>query len=164
VNYQVYGSIDGKTQNKLTLGDPVRFEAKDNQDLILAGALASKVENQDTIDKAAFGALSDKEGLGEFSQLSFVPFDPVRKPMEATIRDPSGWQFKVSRGAPQVIFELCRLDLKMSDEAQKAIDVFQTVFGRRFITGPRDSTLQVAIIVQGDRPCAPTPCRTSSKS
>ena len=40
------------TQNKLTLGEPALFGAKDAQTLILAGALASKAEDRDAIDLA----------------------------------------------------------------------------------------------------------------
>ena len=40
------------TQNRLTLGNPVTFEAKNVQELVLAGVLASKAEDQDPIDLA----------------------------------------------------------------------------------------------------------------
>ena len=47
------------TQNKLTLGDPILFKAANGQELILAGSLASKEEDQDAIDSAVMGGVED---------------------------------------------------------------------------------------------------------
>jgi H+-transporting ATPase len=110
------------TQNKLTLGDPVTFAAKDAQELILYGALASKEEDQDPIDLAVLGGIRDKETLQRYRQVRFVPFDPVHKKTESTIEDPDNRTFKAAKGAPQVIMELCDLDQDTSDKAQKAVD------------------------------------------
>jgi H+-transporting ATPase len=109
------------TQNKLTLGEPVVFGAKDSQDLILSGALASKEENQDAIDEAVFGGLQSPEALNSYNQTDFVPFDPVGKRTEATLTDEQGAQFKVSKGAPQVIFQMCNLDSDTQARAEKAV-------------------------------------------
>ena len=51
------------TQNKLTLGEPALFGAKDAQELILAGALASKAEDRDAIDLAVLNGLKDPAAL-----------------------------------------------------------------------------------------------------
>jgi H+-transporting ATPase len=110
------------TQNKLTLGDPVTFAAKDAQELILYGALASKEEDQDPIDLAVLGGIRDKETLQRYRQVRFVPFDPVHKKTESTIEDPDNRTFKAAKGAPQVIMELCDLDQDTSDKAQEAVD------------------------------------------
>ncbi len=67
------------TQNKLTLGDPVLFKARDERELILAAALASKEENQDAIDLAVLGRLEDPEILKSYTEVQFLPFDPVKK-------------------------------------------------------------------------------------
>ena len=37
---------------------------------------------------------------------SAVSFDPVHKRTEATVKGPDGKEFKVTKGAPQVILEL----------------------------------------------------------
>ena len=97
------------TQNKLTLGDPALFDASDKGELILTGVLASKEENMDAIDLAVLSELEDRRRLNTYRQEKFVPFDPVKKRTEATIQTTGGKTFKVSKGAPQVIFELCRL-------------------------------------------------------
>ncbi len=112
------------TQNKLILGDPVIFAAGDVQDLILAGALASKEENQDAIDEAVFGGLQDPEAINVYEQIEFMPFDPVGKRTEATVKDKQGQEFRVSKGAPQVIFKMCKLDSDAAARATKAVEDF----------------------------------------
>jgi H+-transporting ATPase len=39
--------------------------------------------------------------------VNFVPFDPINKRTEAEVKDPEGKSFKVTKGAPQVILEIC---------------------------------------------------------
>jgi H+-transporting ATPase len=112
------------TQNKLTLGDPVTFGSIDAQELILVGSLASKEENRDAIDEAVIAGLKDQKTLSSFEQLKFVPFDPIHKRTEATIKDNQGTTFKVTKGAPQVILDLCKLDKATVDKADKLINDF----------------------------------------
>ena len=50
--------------------------------------------------------IPNKAMLAEFSTEKFLPFDPVSKKTEAHIRDRDGNFFKVSKGAPQVLFEV----------------------------------------------------------
>jgi H+-transporting ATPase len=110
------------TQNKLTLGDPVVFAARSTQELILYGALASKAENQDSIDLAVLAGLKDKTLLRGYSQLRFVPFDPVHKKTESTIRDASNEVYRITKGAPQLIIELCHLPSEVSSKAGRAVE------------------------------------------
>jgi H+-transporting ATPase len=110
------------TQNKLTLGDPVTFAGKNPEELVLYGALASKEEDQDPIDLAVLAGLKDKEALGNYTQVEFVPFDPVHKKTESTVKDPQNHTFKVTKGAPQVIMELCHMDEDMNRRAHQTVD------------------------------------------
>ncbi|MGH7780813.1 MAG: plasma-membrane proton-efflux P-type ATPase [Candidatus Binataceae bacterium] len=110
------------TQNKLTLGNPVTFAARNPQELILYGALASKEEDQDSIDLAVLSGLKDKAELQRYTQLKFVPFDPVHKKTESTIKDSENRTFKITKGAPQVIMELCHLKTEAASKAQRAVD------------------------------------------
>ncbi len=110
------------TQNKLTLGKPQRFEAVDAQELILTAALASKSENNDSIDLAVIDGLDDPQILGQYESLAFVPFDPVGKRTEATVRDNHGHTFKVTKGAPQVVMELAGLDRDNRTKAEQIVD------------------------------------------
>jgi H+-transporting ATPase len=109
------------TQNKLTLGDPVLFGTQDPQEVILAAALASRAENRDAIDEAVIGGLEDKDGLQASSLMKFIPFDPIRKRTEAVIKE-GDKTFKVTKGAPQVILQLCVMDDETHDRVQKAVD------------------------------------------
>ena len=94
------------TQNKLTLGDPFSVNNIPADQVILNGALASRAENNDTIDLAVLGGLKDKDSLKDYKVIHFQPFDPVHKRTEATVKGKDGKEFKVSKGAPQVILEL----------------------------------------------------------
>ena len=100
------------------------FEAEDAQDLILAAALASKAEDQDAIDLAVIGGLQDQGVLKPYEQLKFVPFDPVGKRTEATIKGTQNQTFKVTKGAPQVILELAQVDPDTMAKADQAINDF----------------------------------------
>ncbi len=110
------------TQNKLTLGDPVPFTARTPEEVVLYGALASKEEDQDPIDLAVLAGIKDKEAFQRYSQVQFVPFDPVHKKTESTIQDAEHQTFKVTKGAPQVIMALCRLEQETLAKAQEAVD------------------------------------------
>jgi H+-transporting ATPase len=97
------------TQNMLTLGEPVAWRDATADDVILAGALASKQEDKDPIDLAVLKAVKNPAALTAYQQVAFVPFDPVVKRTEATIKDRRGVEFKVSKGMPPVIFDLAKL-------------------------------------------------------
>jgi len=109
------------TKNELTLGDPVTFEAQDVDELILAGALASKAEDQDAIDLAVINGLKDKSILDNYEQTKFMPFDPVGKRTESTVKDPKGQIVKYTKGAPQVILEMCDVDDETREKADKMV-------------------------------------------
>ncbi len=112
------------TQNKLTLGDIAVFAAKDEQEVLLMAALASREENRDAIDEAVFLGLQDKNLLQAFTQTKFVPFDPVHKRTEATVQDKDGTIFVVTKGAPQVIMEMANLNETDQKRAAKVVDDF----------------------------------------
>jgi H+-transporting ATPase len=112
------------TQNRLTLGDPVIFEAGDDQELILDAALASKEEDRDAIDMAVIGGLKDPKLPDSYRQVNFVPFDPVTKRTEAAVLGPDGVSFKVTKGAPQVILELCKPEGSLANEVNAKVDEY----------------------------------------
>lgn len=112
------------TQNKLTLGDPVLFGAKDAEELLLAGSLASKSEDEDAIDLAVMAGLTNPDALQQFKQTKFVPFDPVSKRTEGEIKRPDGTTFKVTKGAPQTIIGLSDLSEADRNKALKDVDDF----------------------------------------
>jgi H+-transporting ATPase len=112
------------TQNKLTLGEPAVFAAKDAQELILMGSLASKEEDRDAIDQAVLAGITDKQVLSGYSQTAFIPFDPVNKRVEATIKTSSGDTFKVTKGAPQVILGMCKPTADIQNQADTKVNEF----------------------------------------
>jgi len=97
------------TQNRLRLGKPVRFTDEPSEELIRAAALASRVEDHDPIEAAIFQGLEDESAeLSACEIVAFEPFDPVSKRSEATVVK-DGRRFKVTKGAPQVITDLCEV-------------------------------------------------------
>ena len=113
------------TQNKLTLGEPFCLDGVKPDDLILAGALASRAENDDTIDLAVLGGLKDKDALKAYEVTHFTPFDPVHKRTEATVKSQQdGKTFKVTKGAPQVIQGLAANAAAVKDAVDKAVNDF----------------------------------------
>ncbi|HVA13269.1 MAG TPA: plasma-membrane proton-efflux P-type ATPase [Stellaceae bacterium] len=112
------------TQNKLTLGDPFCLDKITADQVILAGALASRAENNDTIDLAVLGGLKDKAALKPYQVTHFQPFDPVHKRTEATVKDTDGKTFKVTKGAPQVIVALSANAAAVKPAVDKAVNDF----------------------------------------
>jgi H+-transporting ATPase len=112
------------TQNKLTLGEPVMFNGTDKHGIILAAALASDAENPDAIDNAILHQLDDEKALQSFQQQHFMPFDPVQKRTEAEIKTGQNQTFKVSKGAPQVVLDLCHPDVAMRERAEQTVNEF----------------------------------------
>ncbi len=112
------------TQNKLTLGEPALMGAKKPGELILAAALASKEEDRDAIDAAILEGLEDPQKLNEYVQKKFIPFDPVQKRTEAEVQGPDNSTFKVTKGAPQVILNLCKPDQELEKQATLKVDEF----------------------------------------
>jgi len=112
------------TQNKLTLGEPVVFDGANTHGIILAAAMASDAENPDAIDTAILQKLDDQQLLQTFHQQHFIPFDPVQKRTEVTIKPKEGHLFKVSKGAPQVVLDLCLPDIVMRKRAEETVNEF----------------------------------------
>ncbi len=127
------------TQNKLTLGEIETFHAADEQEVLLAAALASREEDKDAIDEAVLEGVQDKNRLTAFRQTAFVPFDPVHKRTEATIQNASGSIFHVAKGAPQVIMEMAGLSGDMQARAQQVVDAFAVQGYRALGVARRDS-------------------------
>jgi H+-transporting ATPase len=112
------------TQNKLTLGPPFSVEGVNPEQVILNAALASRAENQDTIDLAVLGGLKDDQALKGYQVVHFQPFDPVHKRTQATVKGTDGKEFKVTKGAPQVILELAANAAQVKPTVEKAVNEF----------------------------------------
>jgi H+-transporting ATPase len=115
------------TQNKLTLGDPFGVNDVPADEVVLAAALASRADNNDTIDLAVLGGLKNDQALKGYKQGHFQPFDPVHKRTEASVTGPDGKVFKVTKGAPQVILALS----DNADQVKPAVDRAVNEFAAR---------------------------------
>ncbi len=112
------------TQNKLTLGDPFAVNHVSAEQIVLAAALASRAEDKDTIDLAVLGGVKDQDSLKGYQLLHYQPFDPVHKRTEATLKGADGKEFKVSKGAPQVILAMAANAGAIKPSVEKAINDF----------------------------------------
>ena len=112
------------TQNRLTLGDPFSVNDVPAEQVILSAALASRAENQDTIDLAVLGGLKNDQALKDYQVVHFQPFDPVHKRTEASVKGTDGKEFKVTKGAPQVILELSANAEQVKTAVEKAVNEF----------------------------------------
>ena len=109
------------TKNELTLGDLQPAPGVTTGDLILAAVLASRRDAPDAIDAAILAGAPSGENLDAYKVQTFHPFDPVAKRAEAEIEH-DGKQFKVAKGAPQVIVDLC----ETSAEERQTIGALST--------------------------------------
>jgi H+-transporting ATPase len=109
------------TQNKLSLGDPFCIDGISAANVVLWAALASRAEDKDTIDLAVIGGVKDDKDLKSCKVLHFMPFDPVHKRTEATVKGADGKQFFVAKGAPQVILKMATNAADVKTAAEKAI-------------------------------------------
>jgi len=114
------------TANQLSVAEVVGFDVPED-DVVLAGFLASNEVDKDPIDDAVIAKARSIEGLvpgtGEFQVEEFIPFDPVIKRTEAGIRTKKG-AFRVAKGAPQVILEISSNKNQVHDRVFKEVDRF----------------------------------------
>ncbi len=108
------------TQNSMTVFDAIVLEGFSEKELFLTAIQASKLENNDPIEQPIYDFLIQKypdTDITQFKQHTFKPFDPIRKRTESTIEINTIF-FKVSKGAPQIILNMCQLD----ESQQKQIE------------------------------------------
>ncbi|MBL1214599.1 MAG: plasma-membrane proton-efflux P-type ATPase [Ignavibacteriae bacterium] len=128
------------TQNKLTVGKPKPVGSFTETDVFLYAALASRREDNDSIDNAVLNKAENDEELSDrltkFKIKKFIPFDPVIKRTEAQIIDSDNNVITVSKGAPQVIEKLCSKNNKDKEELNRAIQTYAEM-GYRIISAAR---------------------------
>ncbi|MGB5631370.1 MAG: plasma-membrane proton-efflux P-type ATPase, partial [Waterburya sp.] len=112
------------TLNQLTLGEPFSIGEIDKEQVILSAVLASRSENQDSIDSAVFSGLPANQTLDNYEIRHFQPFDPVSKRTEAEVRTANGRNFKVTKGAPQVILALSANAPQITAQVEQVVNEF----------------------------------------
>nr|NQU92344.1 plasma-membrane proton-efflux P-type ATPase [Bacteroidota bacterium] len=112
------------TENILTIAGLHPIGDYNEDDIIITSALAAKAENKDPIDDAVINRLFKhdrlKTGFEQSKQLRFIPFDPVSKKTEAEIEQ-NNIRFRVGKGAPQVMLELCHNREIVAEEVHRII-------------------------------------------
>ena len=115
------------TKNKISIADIAPYNSASNDDVIFYAGLASLKEEQDPLDKAILDTLASTSTISEkikrYKTIKFNPFDPVRKSTESLVQY-DGKQFKVSKGAPQVILSLLSANTSIEEKVIHHIDVF----------------------------------------
>ncbi len=112
------------TQNTLTMGEPFIVQGVSADQVVLCAALASRKENQDTIDLAVLAGVRDDQVMKGYQMVHFQPFDPVHKRTEATIKAADGSTFRVTKGAPQMILALSANAANIKFVVEEAINSF----------------------------------------
>ncbi|XP_020239138.1 plasma membrane ATPase [Cajanus cajan] len=116
------------TLNKLTVDKnliEVFGKEFDKDSVILYGARASRVENQDAIDACIVGMLGDpREARDGITEVHFLPFNPVDKRTAITYIDDKGNWYRASKGAPEQIISLCNLREDVKKKAHAIIGKF----------------------------------------
>jgi H+-transporting ATPase len=113
------------TLNKMEIQDQCHtFSAEHTRESVLVlAALAAKWREppRDALDTMVLGS-ADLDECDKYTQLEFIPFDPKIKRTEATLRGPDGFQFKVTKGAPNIVLELCKNRDEIRDQVTHIIN------------------------------------------
>nr|XP_023880024.1 plasma membrane ATPase 1-like [Quercus suber]POE76258.1 atpase 4, plasma membrane-type [Quercus suber] len=116
------------TLNKLTVDKnliEIFARGVDADTVVLMAARASRVENQDAIDTAIVGMLSDpKEARVGIQEVHFLPFNPTDKRTALTYIDSEGKMHRVSKGAPEQILNLAHNKSEIECRVHAVIDKF----------------------------------------
>ena len=114
------------TKNKMTISDPYTTNNFSTDDLILYAALASREENRDPIEEPIYNYLKEHklyDKLSNYSMKKFTPFNPVSKRTEATLSNNNA-DVIITKGASQVVIELCNEKEFDKQKAYKMVDDF----------------------------------------
>jgi H+-transporting ATPase len=99
------------TKNQMQVAEPVPRNGHDVRELFRVAALASRQENNDPIEIPIFRYIEEHipdSDWKSYEQISFTPFDPVRKRTEAEVRH-GNERFVAVKGAAQVLLGMTRL-------------------------------------------------------
>ena len=115
------------TQNRMSLAEPYVAQSYTVKELMLYGALASKEENHDPIEKPIFEYIDTHGIRDDFNRYidklkKFLPFDPVHKRTEGLYE--ADRCIVVTKGAPQVIIEQCHEDEFDKKEAYEMVEEY----------------------------------------
>jgi H+-transporting ATPase len=98
------------TKNELSVRDIKPHEGFSEKECLTYFCMASEENSDDAIDQAVLEKKKDFQDIASFTVSKFIPFDPVSKKTEATVKTSDGKTFVVAKGAPQVICDLAKPD------------------------------------------------------
>ncbi len=105
------------TRNRLQAGAPFVAGAQlTANDVLAAAALASRAEDHDPIDDAVLVAAPSPDPSSHV--VHYTPFDPASKRSEAVVECADGSRSTITKGAPQVVADLCELTDRRDFDAQ----------------------------------------------
>merc|ERR1719324_2317595 len=112
------------TLNKMEIQQdcPVFSAGEDRESVLVYAALAAKWREppRDALDTMVLGA-ANLDRCDANKQLEYKPFDPRVKRTEATLVGPDGVQFKVTKGAPNIVLKLCANASEIQDRVEGII-------------------------------------------
>ena len=98
------------TLNKMEIQQdcPIFSAGEDRESVLMYSALAAKWREppRDALDTMVLGS-ANLSRCDNYKQLEYKPFDPRVKRTEATLVGADGVQFKVTKGAPNIVLQLC---------------------------------------------------------
>ena len=113
------------TLNRMQVAEPVLLDSHTEEDLFLAAALASRLENNDPIELPIFHYIDEHlPGLdwSSYRQLEFTPFDPIRKYTNAVV-EKEGKRFEVLKGAAQVLIGMAEPDEDSAHDLHNTVEL-----------------------------------------
>jgi len=136
------------TQNRLSVAKAVPFGRHAARDVTAVGAMASREEGEDEIDRAVLGYARQTEKDLSYRQVSFTPFEPATRRSEAIIEDDQG-RTRAVKGAFDTVLSLCP---GADDETRRqAKETMQDLSGKGYrilavARSPRDDFDHLALL------------------
>jgi H+-transporting ATPase len=136
------------TKNEMQAAEPVVLDGHNERELYLTAALASKLENRDPIELPIFHHLDERlpdVDWRSYRQLSFTPFDPIRKRTEADI-EKDGERFVAMKGAAQVLLAMAELPENEALDVNKMVDMLAAKGYRTLAVGRKRDNAPLELV------------------
>lgn len=136
------------TKNEMQVAEPVVLDRYNERELFLVAALASRLENQDPIELSIFHYIDEHIpdlDWQSYSQVHFIPFDPVSKRTEADI-EKGDESFKVLKGAAQVLLQMAVLPDNEAQDIKRMVDILAAKGYRTIAVGRQKNDTPLELI------------------
>lgn len=102
---------------------PTYLPNTNRESILVLAALAAKWREppRDALDRMVLGAANLDE-CDKYKQTAYAPFDAKIKRTEASIVDSNGYEFKVTKGAPHIVLNLCANKAEIEHSVHKLIE------------------------------------------